>query len=73
MKKQLIAGACIAIAGSLLSACSDSGTSVTKVQPKPPEDRVVGKVAPPESAVSEGLKATKEAPPDMPKKKVTGN
>jgi hypothetical protein len=56
MKKTIIAGSAFVLAGCLLCACGggEGGSSKVKVEPKPPPAE---KVAPPESAISQGLKS----------------
>lgn len=57
MKKTIIAGSAIALAGCLLCACGggEGGSGKVKVEPKPPSTDA--KIAPPDQAVSQGLKA----------------
>jgi hypothetical protein len=65
MKKTIIAGAAAVTAACLLTACSggDSGSSVKKVEVKPPATE---KVTPPSEAAGVGLKSGSTAPPGAP-------
>lgn len=63
MKKTLIAGASIMIAGCLLTACGggDSGTTVKKdLEVRPPATE---KIAPPDATIKDSLKSNSTTPP----------